>query len=70
MNIPGLEDFKGSDGLLTLWKKRNSVGIRRGTNESQKLPADFHEQVVAFKKVKAKLLYLSLGCFKGGGGLS
>ena len=47
--LPSLEDFKGSDGWLTRWKKRNKVGIRRGTNESQKLPNDFHEQVLQFK---------------------
>ena len=48
--IPGMEDFKGSDGWLVRWKKRNAVGIRRGTNESQKLPADFQVQVTAFKR--------------------
>ena len=48
--IPGMEDFKGSDGWLVCWKKRNAVGIRRGTNESQKLPADFQVQVTAFKR--------------------
>ena len=50
-DIPGFEDFKASDGWLTRWKKRNQIGIRRGTNESQKLPRDFHEQVLNFKQL-------------------
>ena len=48
--IPGMEDFKGSDGWSVRWKKRNAVGVRRGTNENQKLPVDFQVQVTAFKR--------------------
>ena len=49
-NIEGFEDFKASNGWLTRWKRRNQVGIRRGTNESQKLPRDFRKQVLDFKQ--------------------
>ena len=34
-------EFKASAGWLKRWKKRNNVGIRRGTNEAQKLPEDY-----------------------------
>ena len=50
-DIEGLEDFKGSDGWLTRWKKRNAVGIWRGTNESQKLPEDYANLITDFKQV-------------------
>jgi hypothetical protein len=46
-----LDEFKGSDGWLKRWKKRNHVAIRRGTNESQKLPEDFGGLVHDFKDV-------------------
>jgi hypothetical protein len=36
-----LEGFVGSDGYLKRWKQQNSVAVRRGTNEAQKLPEDF-----------------------------
>ena len=35
-------------GWLQRWKKRNNVGIRRGTNEAQKLPQDYAEQIEDF----------------------
>ena len=41
-------NFKASDGWLRRFKKRNHVGIRRGTNEAQKLPEDFAEVVSDF----------------------
>lgn len=41
-------DFKASDGWLRRWKKRFSVGIRRGTNDSQKLPSDYRDRISAF----------------------
>ena len=47
--VDDLGEFKGSDGWLQRWKKRNRVAIRRGTNESQKLPEDFGGQVSDFK---------------------
>ena len=40
-HIEGLEGFQGSDGFIQRWKKRNSVSIQRGTNESQKLPEEY-----------------------------
>ena len=42
--LGGLDGFQGSEGWLRRWKKRNHVGIRRGTNESQKIPEDYAEQ--------------------------
>ena len=48
--IRGMEDFKGSRGWLRRWKKRNSVAIRKGTNESQKLPRDYAEQCKLFSE--------------------
>ena len=47
--VDDLEEFKGSDGWLQRWKKRNHVAIRRGTNESQKLHEDHSGQVSDFK---------------------
>ena len=49
-DIKGLEDFNGSDGWLTRCKKRTAVGIRRGINESQKLPEDFANLIADFKQ--------------------
>ncbi len=40
-----LQNFKASPGWLLNWKRRHSVGIRCGTNSSQKVPADFAEQI-------------------------
>ncbi len=40
-----LQNFKASPGWLLNWKRRHSVGIRCGTNSSQKVPADFAEQL-------------------------
>ena len=45
-----LANFQASDGWLRRWKKRNAVGIRRGTNESQKLPEDLAEKVHDFQQ--------------------
>ncbi len=47
--IDGLDNFQGSNGWLRRWKKRNSVGIRRGTNDSQKLPEDCADLIDTFK---------------------
>ena len=44
----GLKEFKGSRGWLRRWKKRHHVGIRRGTNESQKVPEDYREKINDF----------------------
>ena len=43
-----LQNFKASPGWLLNWKRRHSVGIRCGTNSSQKVPADFAEQIHDF----------------------
>lgn len=47
----GLEGFNGSDGFLTRWKRRNNVAIRRGTNESQKIPEDHAEKLADFRQL-------------------
>ena len=47
--IQGMDEFKGSDGWLRNWKKRNHVAVRRGTNESQKIPEDYAEQIADFQ---------------------
>lgn len=36
--------------MVTALKKRFCVGISRGTNESQKLPEDYHDQLLAFRR--------------------
>ena len=46
--VDDLGEFKGSEWWLQKWKNRNHVAIRRGTNESQKLPEDFGCQVSDF----------------------
>ena len=50
----GLGDFKASDGFITGWKRRNSVHIRRGTNESQKIPEDHADNNRLYKSHPAK----------------
>ena len=42
--------FRASYGWLWWWKKRYSVGIRCGTNSSQKVPADYSDQIMQFRK--------------------
>ena len=46
----GMNDFKASDGWLRRWKKRNFVGIRRGTNEAQKIPEDYADKISEFQR--------------------
>ena len=46
----GLQDFKGSTGWLQRWKRRYNVGYRRGTNVSQKVPADYADQIFKVRK--------------------
>ena len=45
-----LANFSASNGWLTIWKKRMGVGIRRGTNDSQKVPDDYCDQLMAFRR--------------------
>ena len=45
-----LANFSASNGWLTRWKKCMGVGIRRGTNDSQKVPDDYRDQLMAFKR--------------------
>ena len=45
-----IQDFKASNGWLYGWKKRFHVGIRRGTNASQKTPDDYADQLLAFRR--------------------
>jgi hypothetical protein len=47
LNIIG---FKASDGWLTNWKRRFSVGIRRKTNESQALPETYQDDLLGFRR--------------------
>ena len=46
----GLSTFRASSGWLWRWKRRYSVGIRCGTNNSQKVPADYADQIMQFRK--------------------
>ncbi len=48
--IGEMGEFKASNGWLRNFKKRNHVGIRRGTNESQKLPEDYPDKVSDFTR--------------------
>lgn len=48
-NIQGMGGFKGSDGWLRRWKKRNHIAVRRGTNEAQKLPEEYADLIANFK---------------------
>ena len=60
-------DFKASSGWLNRWKKRNRISLRRGTNESQKIPDDFGPQCRKFtldvkrKRVSNQLTDYNLG---------
>ena len=44
-----LPNFTASHQWLSRWKKRWNVGRRRGTNTSQRVPADYQEQLKAFR---------------------
>ena len=46
----GLSTFRASSGWLWRWKRRYSVGIRCGTNNSQKVSADYADQIMQFRK--------------------
>lgn len=46
----GLQGFSASPMWLARWKKRWNVGIRRGTNTSQKIPADYRDQLLHFRR--------------------
>ena len=41
-----LTTFRASSGWLWRWKSRYSVGIHCGTNNSQKVPADYAHQIM------------------------
>ena len=41
-------NFKASDGWVRAWKKRNRIALLRGTNDSQKIPADYGELLKDF----------------------
>jgi transposase-like protein len=45
----GMPNFTASRGYLYRWKKRNHIVIRRKTNESQKVPADFADCIREFR---------------------
>lgn len=51
----GLQSFKCSSGWLHRWKARYNVGYRRGTNTSQKIPADYADQIFKVRKEIIKL---------------
>lgn len=44
----GILEFKASSMYIKRWKKRFNVSMRRGTNESQKLPDDYVEAANGF----------------------
>lgn len=44
----GILDFKASSMYIKRWKNRFNVSMRRGTNESQKLPDDYVEAASGF----------------------
>ena len=46
----GFTTFRASNGWLWRWKRRYCVGIRCGTNSSQKVPADYADQIMQFRK--------------------
>ena len=52
---PALKSFKCSSGWLHRWKARYNVGYRRGTNTSQKIPADYADQIFKVRKEIMKL---------------
>ena len=56
--IEGIDpNFKASTGWLKRWKKRNHIGIRKGTNEAQKLPEDYAQQIKDFvQQIRRKRL--------------
>ena len=41
----GLVGFKASRGWLFNWKRRHSVGLRCGTNSSQRVPAEYANKI-------------------------
>ncbi len=45
-----LEGFRPTNMWLRGWKRRFGVGMRCGTNASQKVPADFADQLTQFRK--------------------
>ena len=45
-----LPDFRASPGWLNGWKRRYSVGFRRFTNTSQKVPKDYADKLQQFRK--------------------
>jgi transposase-like protein len=46
----GLGAFKASSNWLWRWKRRWDVGMRRSTNCSQRVPADYQEQLAHFRR--------------------
>ncbi|KAM7304508.1 uncharacterized protein ISCGN_014408 [Ixodes scapularis] len=51
----GLGNFQASCQYIANWKKRFNVSMRVGTNESQKLPADYVEAITVFRKAVSTL---------------
>ncbi|KAM7287909.1 uncharacterized protein ISCGN_031600 [Ixodes scapularis] len=51
----GLGNFQASCQYIANWKKRLNVSMRVGTNESQKLPADYVEAITVFRKAVSTL---------------
>ena len=45
-----LQGFKCTSSWLQRWKGRYNVGYRRGTNVSQKVPADYADQILQVRK--------------------
>lgn len=51
----GLGNFQASCQYIANWKERFNVSMRVGTNESQKLPADYVEAITVFRKAVSTL---------------
>lgn len=50
-----LGNFDASNHYLVRWKARFNVSMRVGTNESQKLPADYAEAISVFRRAMGSL---------------
>ncbi|KAG0426907.1 hypothetical protein HPB47_026000 [Ixodes persulcatus] len=51
----GLGNFQASCQYIARWKKHYDVSMRVGTNESQKLPADYAGAIAVFRKAVSTL---------------
>lgn len=47
--------LQASNGWLHRWKKRNYIGIRGGTNDAQKVPADYGLKIAVWRDTIKRL---------------